>query len=73
MIAALARIAGRERDARSDARLALLLVFVAGAANAGGFMAVGHYTSHMTGIVSGMADDLALGRLTLVAAGAGAL
>ncbi|SDX06144.1 Uncharacterized membrane protein YoaK, UPF0700 family [Albimonas donghaensis] len=73
MIARLRRIAGRKRDAGSDARLAVLLVFVAGAANAGGFMAIGHYTSHMTGIVSGMADDLALGRHALVAAGAGAL
>ena len=52
MIARLRRIAGRKRDAGSDARLAVLLVFVAGAANAGGFMAIGHYTSHMTGIVS---------------------
>jgi uncharacterized membrane protein YoaK (UPF0700 family) len=37
---------------------------VAGAVNAGGFLAVGHYTSHMTGVVSSMADYMALGDFT---------
>lgn len=73
MISWLRRIAGRDRSAAADGQLAVLLVFVAGAANAGGFMAIGNYTSHMTGIVSGMADDLAMGRLALVGAGAAAL
>ena len=45
--------------------LGMSLAFVAGAANAGGFLAVNQYTSHMTGILSSMADDLALGRLQL--------
>jgi hypothetical protein len=30
------------------------------------------YTSHMTGLISGMADNLALGAYNLVLAGAGA-
>jgi uncharacterized membrane protein YoaK (UPF0700 family) len=56
-----------------DRRLALTLTFVAGAANAGGVLALGQYTSHMTGIVSAMADHLALGAWLLVGAGAVAL
>ena len=67
------RLAGRERTPRSDRHLGYLLAFVAGATNAGGFLAVRQYTSHMTGIVSAMADDLALGSYPLVVAGIGAL
>ncbi|MGC4062251.1 MAG: YoaK family protein [Aquabacterium sp.] len=55
-----------ERTRRSNLHLGLSLAFVAGATNAGGFLAVKEYTSHMTGVVSSMADDLALGRLDLV-------
>lgn len=43
-------------------QLGIALAFIAGAINAGGFMAVGQYTSHMTGIVSGIADSIALYR-----------
>ncbi|HCZ33645.1 MAG TPA: DUF1275 domain-containing protein [Holophagaceae bacterium] len=39
------------------------MAFVAGAVNAGGFLAVSHYTSHMTGVVSSLADELAVGDL----------
>ena len=49
------------------------LAFVAGAINAGGFLAVHQYTSHMTGIVSSMADNSVLGAYDLVLSGAGAL
>src|SRR4051794_39682727 len=49
------------RDPRADRHLGYVLAFVAGAVNAGGFLAIGQYTSHMTGIVSSMADHLALG------------
>jgi len=55
-----------ERTRRSNLHLGLSLAFVAGATNAGGFLAVKEYTSHMTGVVSSMADDLALGKLDLV-------
>jgi len=61
------------RSHATNIRLGAVLAFVAGAANAGGFLAVGHYTSHMTGIVSSIADNLMLGQLSLVAAAAGAL
>jgi len=61
--------ADSRRDARDDARLGICLAFVAGAANAGGFLAVGQYTSHMTGIVSGVADHLVLSNMRLALAG----
>lgn len=67
----LRSLAGRERTPRANRQLGLLLAFVAGAINAGGFLAIQRYTSHMTGIVSGVADDLALGRVGLALAGFG--
>jgi uncharacterized membrane protein YoaK (UPF0700 family) len=53
-------------------RLGAVLSFVAGATNAGGFLAVGQYTSHMTGVVSAIADNLVLGQMALVLAGCAA-
>jgi len=67
------RLTGRERTPAANRHLGFALAFIAGATNAGGFLAVQQYTSHMTGIVSAMADNLALGGYALVAAGAGAL
>ena len=58
-----------QRSAPANARLGVVLCFVAGATNAGGFLAVGRYTSHMTGIVSSIADDLVLGNLTVAVTG----
>ncbi|EWS63131.1 putative membrane protein [Hydrogenophaga sp. T4] len=49
------------RTRRANRQLGGLLAFVAGAANAGGFLAIQRYTSHMTGIVSEIADNLVLG------------
>ena len=62
-------LTSRERTRRANRQLGCLLAFVAGAINAGGFLAVRRYTSHMTGIVSAMADDLVLGQIGLVLAG----
>ncbi len=58
-----------QRSPGANFRLGLVLSFVAGATNAGGFLAVGRYTSHMTGIVSSVADDVVLGHLDLALAG----
>ena len=61
----------REGALRSESlnrQLAWAMAFVAGAVNAGGFLAVGHYTSHMTGVVSAMADEAAEGDVTTVLA-----
>ena len=67
------RLIGRKRSADADRQLGFALAFVAGAINAGGFLAVQQYTSHMTGIVSSMADKLALGAYDLVWIGLGGL
>ena len=53
--------------------LGAVLCFVAGAINAGGFLAVGMYTSHMSGVVSSMADNLVLGHGVLLWIGFGSL
>jgi uncharacterized membrane protein YoaK (UPF0700 family) len=57
----------------SNRRLGRSLAFVAGAVNAGGFFAVGQYTSHMSGVVSALADNAALGNGGLMIAGLTAL
>jgi uncharacterized membrane protein YoaK (UPF0700 family) len=58
----------RVRTRRANRQLGGVLAFVAGAVNAGGFLAVQRYTSHMSGIVSGIADDLVLGQAALALA-----
>lgn len=59
-------LVGRDRSVAANCQLGWILAFVAGAINAGGFLAVQHYTSHITGRMSALADDLALGRFSLV-------
>ncbi len=59
-----------KRTRRSNIHLGAYLAFIAGAINAGGFLAISRYTSHMTGIVSSMADELVLGNVTAVLGGA---
>ncbi|MEP7156197.1 MAG: YoaK family protein [Betaproteobacteria bacterium] len=66
-------LAGRDRTQLGNRRLGYSLTFIAGAANAGGFLAVAQYTSHMTGIVSAMADHIAIGEYLLVLSGMGGL
>jgi uncharacterized membrane protein YoaK (UPF0700 family) len=53
--------------------LGALLAFNAGAINAGGFLLVSLYTSHMTGFTSMLADNLVLGNMKLVLGALGAL
>lgn len=65
----LKALAHRDRTEASDRHLAFYLTFIAGAANAGGFMAVHQYTSHMSGIVSSLADNLVLGEIELFLSG----
>lgn len=61
-------VAAHTRNRPNDLILGMVLAFVAGGINAGGFLAVGQYTSHMTGIVSTVADNVALGLFGLVGA-----
>src|ERR1700722_2289899 len=58
-----------ERSEQGTRHIARYLAFIAGAANAGGFLAVHQYTSHMSGVVAAMADNLVLGRIRLVLIG----
>lgn len=67
------KLTSRERTAAANRHLGYVLAVVAGAANAGGFLAVQQYTSHMTGIVSAVADSLVLGSWTIVLSGFGAV
>lgn len=62
-------LTSRHRTRRANRQLGAVLAFVAGAVNAGGFLAVQRYTSHMTGIISAVADDLATGSIGLAIAG----
>lgn len=56
---------GTDRSVALNRQLAWSMAFIAGAVNAGGFLAVKSYTSHMSGVVSKFADELALGRMRL--------
>jgi uncharacterized membrane protein YoaK (UPF0700 family) len=67
------RLTGRDRTPQANRQLGIALAFVAGATNAGAFLAVRQYTSHMTGLVSAMADDLVLGHMPLVLSALGGL
>lgn len=73
MLNYLSKLTGRDRSERYDDHLAHFLTFIAGAANAGGFMAFQQYTSHMTGIASAAADAVAIGNLQEAIAGAFAI
>ena len=61
------------RSPAVNLRLGICLSLIAGATNAGGFLAVGQYTSHMTGLLSAVADHLVLGQFALVAASLAAI
>ncbi|PTT81427.1 DUF1275 domain-containing protein [Pelomonas sp. HMWF004] len=67
------RLLAVERTAEGNIHLGWLLAFVAGATNAGGFLAVQQYTSHMTGMVSAAADGLVLGHHQALVTALGAL
>ncbi|MBX6318479.1 MAG: DUF1275 domain-containing protein [Pigmentiphaga sp.] len=69
----LRRLTSVERSPQANRHLAYYLAFVAGAVNAGGFLAVQQYTSHMSGILSSMADYLALGAIAVFLQGLAAL
>jgi uncharacterized membrane protein YoaK (UPF0700 family) len=66
-------LTAQARSARANRHLGFALAGVAGAMNAGGFLAVHKYTSHMTGVVSSAADSLALGAGDLVLDALGAI
>lgn len=59
----LAKLTSPKRSPKANLHLGVTLCWIAGALNAGGFLAVGEYTSHMTGVLSSAADNLILGRV----------
>lgn len=69
----LRHLTGQHRTASTNRLLGALLAFNAGAINAGGFLVVHMYTSHMTGFASLLADNLVLGNMKLVLGAVGAL
>lgn len=68
----LRHLTNRHRARSTNLALGWLLAFNAGAVNAGGFLVLHMYTSHMTGFASQLADGLVLenGKLLLNALGA---
>ncbi|RYF55415.1 MAG: DUF1275 domain-containing protein, partial [Comamonadaceae bacterium] len=57
-----------QRSAKANGRLGMGLAFIAGATNAGGFLAIGYYTSHMSGIVASISDNVIIGNFRLAMA-----
>jgi len=45
-----------QRSYKANVQLGAYMAFVAGAVNAGGFLAIARYTSHMSGIISAIGD-----------------
>lgn len=69
----LRHLSGQHRTAATNRLLGTMLAFNAGAVNAGGFLVVSMYTSHMTGFASMLADNLILGNMALVLGALGTL
>ncbi len=69
----LRHLTGQHRTASINSLLGAVLAFNAGAINAGGFLVVSMYTSHMTGFASRVADNLVLGNMRIVLGSVGAL
>ncbi|MDB5827982.1 MAG: hypothetical protein JWQ73_2202 [Variovorax sp.] len=63
----------RHRSPSTNRALGWLLAFNAGAINAGGFLVLHMYTSHMTGFASQLADGLVLGNTELLLNALGAV
>jgi len=58
-----------QRTHKTNVQLGAYMAFVAGAVNAGGFLAIASYTSHMSGIIAGIGSDLALSNIISVLGG----
>lgn len=69
----LRHLTHRRRPSAWTQALGFVMAFNAGAVNAGGFMVLGLYTSHMTGFVSMIADHMVLGNTALVLAALGTI
>ncbi len=69
----LRKLTSYQGNSKAIRHLACYLAFVAGAINAGGLLAVHQYTSHMSGLMASIADNLVLGSTALVVDGIAAV
>lgn len=69
----LRKLTSHQSDSKAIRHLACYLAFIAGAINAGGLLAVHQYTSHMSGVMAAIADNLVLGSTSLVLDGIAAV
>lgn len=69
----LRRLTGRERSEASNRHLGFSLAFIAGAMNAGAFLAIKQYTAHMTGVTSSISIGFIEGNYKFALAGFGAV
>jgi len=69
----LRHLTGLHRTRATNRVLGLLLAFIAGAVNAGGFLVLARYTSHMTGFTSQVADSLVTGDMQVLLGAVGAI
>src|SRR5215207_4094253 len=67
MLRAVFRHEGPARDPKTNTILAGYLAAVAGFVNSGGFVMIGSFTSHVTGSVGRMSDDVARGEMPAAA------
>ena len=69
----LRRLTGRERSEASNRHLGFSLAFIAGAMNAGAFLAIKQYTTHVTGITSSIAIGFIQNDFKFALAGVGSV
>ena len=67
------RTQGEARTGTADRRLAGYLALIAGMVNSGGFVLIGSFTSHVTGNVGRLADDVVLGHAPTAFVAAGSI
>lgn len=60
MLKRIIRLTGKNRNVHNNITLGIILAFIAGAINAGGFSLVGNYTSHVTGMMSTAAAHISI-------------
>lgn len=60
MLRQIIQLTGKNRNANNNVILGIILAFIAGAVNAGGFFMVNNYTSHVTGLMSSAALNISM-------------
>jgi len=60
MLKRILKLTGKNRNAHNNITLGIILAFIAGSINAGGFSIVDNYTSHVTGMMSSAAAHISV-------------